>query len=205
MFAMLATRASAKEETVPMPNAPEQFKGAPHSVPGATGGLTAVTATENTREGVFDAMQRREAYATTGTTSVSSLSAAQTQHYVKGRNLAEIGYGKGVPMGGDHAKAPDGKAATFLLYAMRDPVGANLDRIQVVKGWLDADGSLKERIYDVAVSDGREIGEDGRCRQAVGNTVNIRPPASPTQSARLCSRPIGRTLTSIRRSGPSTM
>ena len=77
-------------------------------------------------------------------------------------------------MGGDLNGTPEGKEApNFMIFALRDPVGANLDRIQVIKGWLDEDGELHERIYDVAVSDGRSIDEDGRCRTPVGNTVDI--------------------------------
>ena len=79
----------------------------------------------------------------------------------------------GVPMGGDLTNAPEGKAPAFLVQALRDPDGANLDRLQIIKGWLDADGNPQERIYDIAVSDGRTIGADGRCKDPVGNTVNV--------------------------------
>jgi hypothetical protein len=76
-------------------------------------------------------------------------------------------------MGGDlPARRGDG-APTFMVYALRDPIGANLDRIQIVKGWLGADGKAEERIYDIAVSDGREIGADGRCRTPIGDTVDL--------------------------------
>jgi hypothetical protein len=83
------------------------------------------------------------------------------------------GYRRGVPMGGDLISAPTGKAPGFMIRALRDPDGANLDRVQIIKGWLDSSGETHERIYDVAVSDGRTIGSDGRCRDAVGNTVDI--------------------------------
>jgi hypothetical protein len=76
-------------------------------------------------------------------------------------------------MGGDLTTAPAGKAPTFLVAALRDPIGANLDRFQVVKGWMDAKGELHERIYDVAVSGGRPIGADGRCKTSVGSTVDV--------------------------------
>ncbi len=75
-------------------------------------------------------------------------------------------------MGGD-LTSPEGKAAAFLVQALRDPDGANLDRVQIIKGWLDADGKPQERIYDIAVSDGRSIGPDGRCTEPVGNTVDV--------------------------------
>ncbi|MCP4300504.1 MAG: DUF3604 domain-containing protein, partial [Gammaproteobacteria bacterium] len=92
---------------------------------------------------------------------------------LRSRAPAFAGYQKGVPMGGDLNKAPEGKSPTFMVYALRDPIGANLDRIQIVKGWQDVKGQLHERIYDVAVSDGRKIGNDGRCKTPVGNTVDL--------------------------------
>ena len=76
-------------------------------------------------------------------------------------------------MGGDLLTAPADAAPTFMVRALRDPDGANLDRVQIIKGWLDADGTTHERIYDVAVSDGRTIGADGRARTPVGSTVDV--------------------------------
>jgi hypothetical protein len=76
-------------------------------------------------------------------------------------------------MGGDLNKAPDGSAPRFIIRALRDPDGANLDRVQIIKGWLDDKGETHERIYDVAVSDDRVIGADGRAREPVGTTVDI--------------------------------
>jgi hypothetical protein len=76
-------------------------------------------------------------------------------------------------MGGDLTDAPAGTAPTFMVYALRDPIGANLDRIQIIKGWLDANGETQERIYDVAVSDGRTINAEGRATTPVGNTVDL--------------------------------
>jgi hypothetical protein len=86
---------------------------------------------------------------------------------------AAIGYAKGVPMGGDLENAPKGKSPTFIAAALKDPIGANLDRIQIIKGWVDKNGKLQERIYDVAVSGGRTIDKDGRCKTAVGSTVDV--------------------------------
>jgi len=77
-----------------------------------------------------------------------------------------------VPMGGDIANAPSGKSPTFMVAALRDPDGANLDRIQIIKGWVDADGKVRERVYDVSVSDDRTI-TDGKAAEAVGSTVDI--------------------------------
>ena len=88
-------------------------------------------------------------------------------------DFAAKGYRNGVPMGGELRKAPKGKAPAFMVRALRDPDGANLDRVQIIKGWLDEKGKTQERIYDVAVSDGREISADGRARDPVGTTVNI--------------------------------
>ena len=141
-------------------------------------GLTAVWARENTRGAIFDAMERRETYATTGPRiRVRFFGGFDfTAEDAKGRNLAEIGYGKGVPMGSDLVKAPDGKSASFLVYALRDPMGANLDRIQIVKGWLDKDGNAQEKVYDVAWSDNRRPGADGKL-PSVGNTVDLSVPS----------------------------
>lgn len=88
-------------------------------------------------------------------------------------NTATVGYQKGVPMGGDLPATDSNKAPSFMVQALRDPQSANLDRIQIIKGWLDSKGKVHERIYDVAVSNGRKIGRDGRSRQSVGNTVDL--------------------------------
>jgi hypothetical protein len=88
-------------------------------------------------------------------------------------DFAVQGYARGVPMGGDLTNAPAGAAPKFMIRALRDPDGANLDRVQIIKGWVDASGEQQEAIYDVAVSDGRAIGSDGRARQPVGNTVDV--------------------------------
>ncbi len=138
-------------------------------------GYQGVWANENTREAIFDAMERKETYATTGPRIPVRFFGGWefTDDDLRSRAPAFHGYEKGVPMGGDLTKAPEGKAPTFMAYALRDPIGANLDRIQIIKGWLDKDGKTHERIYDVAVSDGRKIGPDGRCKTPVGNTVDL--------------------------------
>ena len=138
-------------------------------------GLAAVWATDNTREALWDAMKRKEVYATTGTRITVRVFAGFdfTEEEVQRPDFVAQGYTRGVPMGGDLREAPKEKAPTFLIRALRDVDGANLDRIQIIKGWLDADGNTQERIYDVAVSDDREIGSDGRCKAQVGNTVNV--------------------------------
>lgn len=137
-------------------------------------GLAAVWSRENTRESLFDAMRRREVYATTGTRMTVRVFAGW--NYEEGDvhrpDFAAYGYANGIPMGGDLTSGPDGAAPTFLVRALRDPDGANLDRIQIIKGWLDAKGKMHEKVYDVACSDGRAI-ENDRCATPVGNTVDL--------------------------------
>ena len=125
-------------------------------------------ATENTREAIFDAMKRRETYATTGPRMIVRFFGGWDFEAADANNRmpARVGYTKGVPMGGDLSAAPQGKSPTFLVAALKDPIGANLDRIQIIKGWLGKDGNTQERIYDVAVSGGRTIGA-GWPRQSV--------------------------------------
>jgi hypothetical protein len=138
-------------------------------------GLGGVWARENTREAIFDALKRKEVYATTGDRPVVRVFGGWnfTPADVNRPDFADNGYKNGVPMGGDLLNAPKGKTPSFIVYAMRDPEGPNLDRIQIIKGWLGSDGKSQERIYDVVVSGGRKIGADGRCKTPVGNTVDV--------------------------------
>ena len=140
-------------------------------------GYTGVWATENTREALFDAMMRKETYATTGPRMLVRFFGgwefeAKDANY---RLPADIGYAKGVPMGGDLYQAPKGKSPTFLVAALKDPLSGNLDRIQIIKGWLDKDGNTHEKVYDVVWSDmdKRKKGTDGKV-PAVGNTVDVK-------------------------------
>ena len=138
-------------------------------------GYAAVWATENTREALWDAMMRKEVYGTSGTRMTVRFFGGwdYTAADAKSRYLADAGYAKGVPMGGDLAKAPaSGKAPTFMVAALKDPVGANLDRIQVVKAWVDASGEAREKVYDVVWSGNRKPGANGRIAP-VGDTVNV--------------------------------
>ncbi len=137
-------------------------------------GYAAVWATENTREAIWDAMERKETYATTGPRMIVRLFGGWdfTPADAQTRSPAVVGYTKGVPMGGDLTKAPAGRSPTFIVAALRDPIGANLDRIQIVKGWLDAKGELHEKIYDVAWGGDRKVGADGKV-PSVGSTVDV--------------------------------
>ncbi len=138
-------------------------------------GLTVVWVRENTRGEIFDAMKRKEVYATTGTRIRVRVFAGWDFEAddVPRSDFVDRGYRHGVPMGGELWKAPKGKTPGFIIRALRDPDGANLDRIQIIKGWLDKDGETRERIYDIAVSDNRKIDSNGRAKDPVGNTVNV--------------------------------
>ena len=141
----------------------------------AAGGYTAVWATENTRAAIFDAIVRKETYATTGS--------RMTVRFFGGWDFAKadalsrmpagIGYEKGVPMGGDLYRAPTGKSPTFLVAAMKDPLSGNLDRIQIIKGWMDGKGKTYEKVYDVVWAGNRKPGKNGKL-PPVGNTVDVK-------------------------------
>jgi len=138
-------------------------------------GLAAVWATDNSREAIFDAMARKEVYATTGTRMMVRFFGGWnfTADDLNSRQPVFRGYEKGVPMGGDLPARKGAKAPTFMVYALRDPIGANLDRIQIVKGWLDSKGETQEKVYDVVWSGNRKPDAKGKL-PAVGNTVDIK-------------------------------
>ena len=139
-------------------------------------GLAAVWATENTREAIWDAYKRREVYATTGSRIFLRFWGGWdfVPDDAKSRLPAEIGYTKGVPMGADLLGAANGQSPTFLVAAMKDPYSGNLDRIQIVKGWLDKKGKTHEKVYNVAWGDAdiRQLDTDGNL-PPVGNTVDV--------------------------------
>ena len=138
-------------------------------------GITGVWAKENSRASLFDAMDRKEVYATTGPRIMVRFFGGwnYTDADINNREPAVRGYEKGVPMGADLTEPPEGaNAPSFMVYALRDVIGANLDRIQIIKGWLDSDGNTHEKVYDIAWSGGRAPGADGRL-PAVGNTVDL--------------------------------
>jgi len=138
------------------------------------GALTAVWAAGNNREAIWDAIHDRETYATSGTRiALRFFGGWDYDPAMPGRaDVMERAYARGVPMGGDLPQATGKKAPRFLVLAAKDPLGANLDRIQVVKGWVDTDGNTHDRVFDVAWSGDRALGPDGRL-PAVGNTVDL--------------------------------
>jgi hypothetical protein len=140
----------------------------------AASGYAAVWAEENTRESIFDAMKRKEAYATTGSRILVRFFGGWDfdARDAQSRLPAGVGYAKGVPMGGDLHQAPAGKSPSFLVAAMKDPLSGNLDRIQIIKGWMDEKGDLHEKVYDVVWSGDRQPGADGKV-PLVGNTVDV--------------------------------
>ncbi len=144
----------------------------------ASAGYAAVWATENTREAIFSALKRREVYATTGPRITLRFFAGWdfSDGDALRPDIAVIGYGRGVPMGADLIQSEGTKAPTFLVRATKDPEGANLDRVQIIKGWRDQSGKLKEKVYNVAWSGQRNIDANGLL-PSVGSTVNL-PEAS---------------------------
>ena len=138
-------------------------------------GYVGVWATENTREALFDAMQRKETYATTGPRMVVRFFGGWDFEAgdATTRSPAVIGYTKGVPMGGDLSNAPAGKSPTFLVAALKDPIGANLDRVQIIKGWLDAKGETHEKVYDIVWAGDRKPDSKSGKLPPVGDTVDV--------------------------------
>lgn len=141
------------------------------------GGYAAVWAHENTREAIWDAFARREVYATTGTRMTVRVFAgwefeAGDEH---APDLAQLGYAKGVPMGSELSKISTKSAPSFLVAAQKDVMGANLDRVQMIKAWVDNDGKAQEKIYEIVWSDQETRKLDGKGKlPSVGNTVNVK-------------------------------
>ena len=138
-------------------------------------GLAAVWAEENTRDAIFAAFMRREVYATTGTRMAVRVFGGW-DFPDRPLEITEIGHDGnsfGVPMGATlQSRGAGATAPIFLLEALKDPTGANLDRVQLIKGWVDGDGQSHEKIYEVAWSPGRELDPDGKLA-TVGNSVNL--------------------------------
>lgn len=172
-------------KTTPQEPSPERMRATFVSVPASgikvmdwqvsSSGYAAVWARENTREAIWDAMQRRETYATTGPRMLVRFFGGWdfAPQDANSRLPGQTGYTKGVPMGGELTAAPQGKAPSFLVAALKDPLGANLDRYQIVKGWLTKEGKLEEKVFDVAWADPerRKPGSDGKL-PPVGSTID---------------------------------
>jgi len=139
----------------------------------SSGGLTGVWAPQNTREAIWDAMQRKETFATSGPMMKVRFfgSFDYAPDLAKAPDFIKTAYARGVPMGSDLKGS--GKAPTFVFTAVKDPKGGNLDRLQIVKGWLDAAGKQHEKVYDVVWSGNRKIGANGKL-PPVGNTVDVK-------------------------------
>ncbi|MFT4614575.1 MAG: hypothetical protein ACI9NT_001722 [Bacteroidia bacterium] len=139
----------------------------------AAAGYAGVWATENSREAIFDAMRRKEVYATTGPRMTVRFFGGWSfdKDDIQNRTPAYIGYQKGVPMGGELGAA-SAKAPSFMVAAAKDPYSGNLDRIQIIKGWIDSSGESHEKVYDVVWSDDRKPRRNGKL-PPVGNTVNV--------------------------------
>ena len=168
-----ATNVEPKPERMEHPFAQSEF-GTFEGYQLVASGYTGVWAMENTRGSIWDAMARKETYATTGPRMLVRFFGGwdYTAEDLNSRQPAFRGYEKGVPMGGDLPANAGDDAPTFMVYALRDPIGANLDRIQIVKGWLDAEGTTQEQVYDVAWSPNREPDANGNL-PPVGNTVDV--------------------------------
>jgi len=140
----------------------------------SSGGLAAVWAEANTREAIFDAVKRKETYATSGPRMKLRVFAGYDfkPDMLKSGNWLQQAYDGGVPMGGDLPAAKD-KAPVLVIQAMKEADGANLDRIQLIKGW-SKDGKTHEKIYDLVCSNGRKITDKNQCDKPVGNTVNAK-------------------------------
>jgi hypothetical protein len=140
----------------------------------AASGYQGIWATENTREALFDAMMRKETYATTGPRMLVRFFGGWdfVEADAQSRLPADVGYLKGVPMGADLPPGSNGAAPSFLIAALKDPLSGNLDRVQIVKGWLDEAGERQEHVYDVVWSGDRQPGADGKL-PSVGNTVDL--------------------------------
>ncbi|MEH6611073.1 MAG: DUF3604 domain-containing protein [Halioglobus sp.] len=141
----------------------------------AASGYAAVWARENTREALFDAMRRKEVYATTGPRIALRFFGGWEfdESDLHSPDMADHGYDEGVPMGGELSSAPGSSAPRFMVQALKDPDGANLDRVQIVKGWLEASGKTRETVYHVALSDGRQVDAKTGRAPSLASTVDL--------------------------------
>ena len=135
-------------------------------------GYAAVWANDNTRESLWDAMKRKETYGTTGSRmQIRFFGGWDYADADMNDDWVKNGYDKGVPMGGDLSDGLD-KTPSFIVHALMDPEFGSLDRVQIVKGWMKADGTLNEKVYDVVWAGERQMDDKGKV-PSVGNTVNL--------------------------------
>ncbi|MEP6391409.1 MAG: DUF3604 domain-containing protein [Halioglobus sp.] len=139
------------------------------------GSLAGAWATSNTREAIWDSIYNREVFATSGTRIRVRLFGSWNypQDLHERHDRVAIAYRDGVPMGGDLQRSDMGDAPRFLVAASKDPLGANLDRIQIIKGWIDAKGNQRDKVFDVNWSGDRQLKKNGKL-PAVGNTVDVK-------------------------------
>ncbi len=151
----------------------------PETMPGgrlwSAAGLAAVWAEENTRESLFDAMRAKETYATSGTRIAVRFYAGwdYPRDLLEDPDWIAQARAGGVPMGGDLPPEDSEASPVFAVFASRDPQGANLDRVQVIKGWVDESGTSREKVYDIAWAGERSIDPETGQLPAVGNTVDV--------------------------------
>lgn len=161
-------------DTLPQERLDNPISGLFHSWEMSASGLGAVWAKENTRESIAAAFKRREVYGTSGPRiSLRVFGGFRfNKRHAQGNDLIKNGYARGVPMGGDLTAAKRRDVPGFLIHAAKDPVGANLDRVQVIKGWIDGNGEQQEKVFDVLWAGDRQIDSGGKL-SAVGNTVDL--------------------------------
>lgn len=147
----------------------------PSKIEQGTAGLSNVWAEENTRESIYDAMERGESWATSGPRITARVFAGFNfdQQTIATVQWVARGYAEGAPMGGELSSAPAGKSPSLMIWTLKGPNSGNLDRVQVIKGWIDNNGEPQDKIYNVAWSGQRSLNENGKL-PAVGNTVDIK-------------------------------
>ena len=163
------------KSTTPHNRLLEDVPGEPSKIEQGSAGLSCVWAEENTRESIYDAMARRETWATSGSRIVVRVFGGFDFATAKpgDKDWVRVGYKNGVPMGGDLQRSGKHAAMRLMIAASKDPNSGNLDRIQVIKGWVDAAGKSHDKIYDVVWSGSRKIGADGKL-PSVGNSVDVK-------------------------------
>jgi hypothetical protein len=160
----------------------ESVSGEPSKIEQGTAGLSCVWAEENTRESIYDAMIRKETWATSGSRITVRIFGGYNFNGAQpgDNNWVKEGYKNGAPMGADLPENKEGKAPEFMIWALKGPNSGNLDRVQIIKGWIDENGEAQEKIINVVWAGDRQLDENGKL-PSVGNSVSI-PEASYTNS-----------------------